>query len=486
MENLSRQDEELLMAGVKRAVDLVDNQDLSPNDAMHKVAQELGYTPGFLKAACNAFNTGRQLAQWEANSSILDKLADFPLADYDTVHNQLWGSSKEKVAHVSTAKPKFRSYDDRQSLLKADLGTTEKAASFDPVYQQDISIKKAFDAKDYQHRLVQDANREKVAAEDLLNYKLHLLVSYFQKSAYDRLPLAQVEHAAGVYYGAPGSSLMRYVASKFPNEKKAADHKPTWSGFQAPANRSAAPYTLIDDCITQAEKLAAAEAKLAKQVTVAAKATKVADDLYAKLNIPGSLAVKLAFSGSALGPTSAQPSFEMLRSAVGTGNKPAARPPIKIPGSALGPANKQANLSSIIGGVAGGFGMGAAKNLGESVAQGGQSALESEIQNLDSPEHLNELRKIRAQTALTQMMSDPENAISEYEPDQVLNAYNELVQLSPRLADQPAALGPLLRKRLMGNTEPFELGEMLKLEEGLRRTQSNPAQLMRNEASILS
>jgi hypothetical protein len=192
---------------------------------------------------------------------------------------------------------------------------------------------------------------------------------------------------------------------------------------------------LIDDCIAQAEKLAAAEDKLAKQIVVAAKATKVADDLYAKL-------------------------------------KPE--------------TTKQANLSSIIGGVAGGFGMGAAKNLGESVAQGGQSALESEIQNLDSPDHLNELRKIRAQTALTQMMSDPENPVSEYEPDQVLNAYNELVQLSPRLADQPSALGPLLRKRLMGNIEPFELGETLKLEEGLRRTQSNPTQLMRNEASILS
>lgn len=435
MENLSRQDEELLMAGVKRAVDLVDNQDLTPNDAMHKVAQELGFTPGFLKAACNAFNTGRQLAQWEANSSVLDKLANFPLADYATVHDKLWGNSREKVAHVSATKPKFRSYADKASLLKADLALTEKAASAEPIRDQDISIKQAFDDKDYQQRLLREANREKVAAEDLLNYKLHLLVSYFQKAAYDRLPLAQVEHAAGVYYGAPGNSLMQYVASKFPKEKRASDHKPTWSGFQSAVDRTAEPYTLVADCISQAEKLAAAELSLNRQVAVASKAVKAADDLYAKLR------------------------------------------PI---------STKQANLSSILGGMAGGFGMGAAKNLGESVAHGGQSALESEIQNLDSPEHLNELRKIRAQTALTQMMSDPENPISEYDPDQVLNAYNELVQLSPRLADQPAALGPILRKRLMGNTEPFELAETLKLEEGLRRTQSNPTQLMRNEASILS
>jgi hypothetical protein len=435
MENLNRQDEELLMAGVKQAVALVDDRGLTPNDALHKVAQDLGFTPGFLKAACNAFNTGRQLAQWEANSSVLDKLADFPLADYSEVHDRIWGNTKEKVAHVSVSQPKFRSYSDKHSLLKADLKFTEKAAADLPVAAPDAGIKKAFDAKDYQQRLMREANREKVAAEDQMNLKLHLLVSYFRKSAYDRLPLAQVEHAAGIYYGAAGNSLMQHVASHFPNEKKASDHKPTWSGFQAIAKRDAAPYTLLDACIKQAESLVFVEEKLAKHVAAAAKATRFADGLYAKLQ-----------------PETA----------------------------------KQANLSSILGGVAGGFGMGAAKNLGESVAESGSSALESEIQNLDSPDHLNELRKIRAQTALTQMMSDPENPVSEYEPDQVLNAYNELVQLSPRLADQPSALGPLLRKRLMGNTEPFEIGEAIKLEEGLRRTQSTPTQMMRNEASILS
>lgn len=436
MENLSRQDEELLMSGVKTAVDLVDNRGFTPNDALHKVAQDLGFTPGFLKAACNAFNTGRQLAQWEANSSVLDKLADFPLVDYDQVHDRLWGNSKEKVAHVSVNPLKFRSYENRVSLLNTALATTEKSAAVSNVIAEDSKIKKAFDKKDYCNRLLQEANRQKVAEEDLLDYKMHLLVSYFQKSAYDRLPFAQVEHAAGIYYGAPGNALMRYVASKFPNEKRAADHKPTWSGFQSPVNRNEAPYTLIEAVIKQAESLLVAESALSKQVSASALATKEANDLYA--------------------------------------------------GLVDKPVQKEANLGSLLGGVAGGFGMGAAKNLGESVAEGGQSSLESEIKNLDSPEHLNELRKIRAQTALTQMMSDPENPISEYEPDKVLNAYNELVQLSPRLADQPAALGPLLRKRLVGNVEPFELAETLKLEEGLRRTQSNPTQSMRNEASILS
>jgi hypothetical protein len=62
-----------------------------------------------------------------------------------------------------------------------------------------------------------------------------------------------------------------------------------------------------------------------------------------------------------------------------------------------------------------------------------------------------------------------------------------MVQLAPRLADQPAAVGPLLSKRLAGNTEPFEVGETLKLEDSLKKTQPTPnyTDLMNHETSIL-
>jgi hypothetical protein len=62
-----------------------------------------------------------------------------------------------------------------------------------------------------------------------------------------------------------------------------------------------------------------------------------------------------------------------------------------------------------------------------------------------------------------------------------------MIKLSPRLADQPSAVGPLLNKRLSGNIEPFELGETLKLEQGLKQTQSTPSymDLTKNENSIV-
>ena len=96
MQSLNSSDEKKLLDGVKTAVSLVDNEGMSPNDALKKVAEEYQYSPGFLKSACNAFNNGRQLAQWDANDSVLDKLASFPLANYDAIHDSLWGNEQEK------------------------------------------------------------------------------------------------------------------------------------------------------------------------------------------------------------------------------------------------------------------------------------------------------------------------------------------------------------------------------------------------------
>jgi hypothetical protein len=123
---------------------------------------------------------------------------------------------------------------------------------------------------------------------------------------------------------------------------------------------------------------------------------------------------------------------------------------------------------------ASGAGLGLARNLSESLGHGHEKDVERQINKLDSPEHINELRKIRAQTVLTQLMSDPDNPLSQYDPEDVLSKYNEMVQLSPRLADQSGGIGPLLNKRMIGNTEPFEVAELLKMENSLKDTQSSP------------
>ncbi len=433
MQSLSKSDEQQLLDGVKKAVDLVDNRDFTPNDALQKVAEELNYSPGFVKAACNAFNNGRQLAQWNANDNVLDKLASFPLANYDEVHHAIWGKEQEKAASVSQFMPKFASYEDqaRQELLNMDLGTFEKSASAEEPsqlvqdYEGELRVKLAFNKLDFESRQLEESRRLKVAAEDKLNLKVHLLESYFKKFAYDRLSLAQVENAAAVYYGKPGAALMSYVASRFPSEKRASDHQSTWSGFNQPVDRNAEPYTLIAECIKQAQVhnqmnywLTEAEEKLAE-----------AKEKTASFTRPQSSSK----SGSQpiLTPSLIEEAGEKQANVLG-----------EKQANVLG--EKQANL---LGGMAGGMGLGLTRAIGDD-SDAGREAVEGQIAELDDPSHLAELRKIRAKTALTQMMSDPESPISEYDPAEVMQAYNEIVQLSPRLADQPSALAPLLNRKL--------------------------------------
>ena len=184
MQSLSKSDEQMLLDGVKQAAALVDNQGLSPNAAMQKVAEELQYSPGFLKAACNAFNNGRQLAQWNANDSVLDKLASFPLANYDEVNNEMWGKTQEKAASVSMFGPKFDTYEDqsRRDLLNMDLSSFEKAASAEPEVHPlvadeyaEMRSKRAYSNFEFARRQLEEARREKSANDDRLNLKLHLL-----------------------------------------------------------------------------------------------------------------------------------------------------------------------------------------------------------------------------------------------------------------------------------------------------------------------
>lgn len=472
MQSLNSADEQSLLDGVKKAVDLVDNQGMSPNAAMQKVAEDMSYSPGFVKAACSAFNNGRQLAQWKANDNILDKLAGFPLADYEAVHESMWGDSQEKVASaLPFNQPPIQSYADqeRQAMLDADLSTFEKAAEAVEVhpsvtdYEGEQRVKRAFDLVEWERRQVEEARREKAANDDQLNLKVHLLESYFRKFAYDRLPLAQVEKAAAVYYGEAGKALLGYVADRFPQEKRAADHQPTWDGFHQAADRTAEPYTLIEACIKTAESYNLSSSRLVE----AEEKLAAADEAYQ--------------------------SFTQPRPSAQSGSQAALTPSL-LPDSA-GQNSKEAN---ILAGLAGGAGMGLTRSVAGGIAgpDNSKQQLEGQINELESPDHQNELRKIRAQTVLTQLMSDPEGPLSQHDPEEVLAAYNEMVQLSPRLADQPSAIGPLLNKKLMGETEPFEVAEQVNLEKGLKDVQAPPSSankpsseqvdLMNNETSILS
>jgi hypothetical protein len=93
------------------------------------------------------------------------------------------------------------------------------------------------------------------------------------------------------------------------------------------------------------------------------------------------------------------------------------------------------------------------------------------VGSLEDASHLDELRKIEAKTIANDLMARDED-ISGYDPDQVAEAYNEVVKISPGLATQPAVLRPVLRRRLaQGVLEPFEVQQLVDMEKNRRQTQ---------------
>lgn len=92
---------------------------------------------------------------------------------------------------------------------------------------------------------------------------------------------------------------------------------------------------------------------------------------------------------------------------------------------------------------------------------------------LNSPRHDDKIRLIRAQTALHQLMNTDE-VVSKHDPQEVLNAFNAVSQTSPHAVANDVSLQAYLRRYLQGHTEPFEVAQLVDLENKLRPgTQNN-------------
>ena len=99
----------------------------------------------------------------------------------------------------------------------------------------------------------------------------------------------------------------------------------------------------------------------------------------------------------------------------------------------------------------------------------------SAIAALSDPAHESELRNIRAQATLRQLMTqDP--VISGYKPHEVFNAFNDVSSTMPRAVDQRAILQTMLRQRLtQGQFSGFDLDQMLGMENKLKQREGGTA-----------
>ena len=442
MQTLDSREEQNLLSAIKRAVDLVD-KGTAPDTAITKIAKEEQYTPGKIKLVCAAYNTGRQTAQREENKNILDKFAEFPLACADTVISNIYGKSEKRAADygevdVAYARAPGDWYADREREKIARMRLPEIAKAAAPIPTFD----KVMGQLDHVKQAAAESRRDLSTKSDAMNIKFAALLDYFRQPVKYRESFGTVEKIASMFFDpAHVTPLMdsayarldlteKYVGSfKLCGEKRASDT--ALSSKQGPVDTDAAPYSLIRDCIKAAQDMQSAQDRYqvlgqkAQQLeanVISAYTNKTAEVELDFLE-EASIFVKAA---GLFDPTRGLLTYNQMQQAIRPGNADDDR----------------------------------AQNM---------------MHELDSADHLTEMRKIKTQAMLNQFMTDSEDPISGYDPDRVANAFNEIATIAPRSAEHPGIMGPLLRRRLAGRVEPFEANELVGTESKMRELRSRLA-----------
>lgn len=490
-DTIDSREERQLVDAVKQASDLVAGG-MTPDEAVEKVARQHGFGPGKIRVIGQGYNTGQQLGQWrEPNTDIRSKLASFPLCDPDAVISKIYGGTEKDAVDAAYGRPPAlrTAPTAREKAASAPLPRSGPEATapeqYGPLTRAYGNIARAKQAAD-------EARRQAAASEDEVTRRVAHVVTYFRKAARDRLPFDAVEAAARGYHGAAVTPLLDMVYARARLSEKRAGNTPPI--LKAPLNPRAEPFTLIKAAMDEATRAVGLrkEASARKSAHVSAGAEEL------RPFTPAGAAEQPADSGPWTKEAAAV--FSAEKAAFGFGTEVAAIAAGDIlahkathPDAEADPYGDVSALDAELAQIRRqsqqaigmrrprvkraflGPGLGAAigGSLGRTMGSVGKTKddlVDDAWMGLEDPEHESELRRIKTHAMLNQLLTDPDDPISAHDPDKVLAAYNEISSAAPRVAQTVATLRPALRKRLEGQTEPFESKELLDIEHGLAKT----------------
>lgn len=453
MNTLSKEAETRILDAIQDVCHHV-SEGMDPTSAVVKVASEEQLTPNFIKLVCTGYNTGATTYQREKSAGILDKMAEFPLADLPSVMDQMF---PDKPVHNSILKEASAVSDEYSRAPKVGRGPSrlrEKSASLRDIlgepaekagrtipseermkhaYCQALDIKREREVK----------RAEAAHAQDKLLQGLADLLETVKRGSYD---LPALEYAAKARYGEAGTAVFNYIYANAPRLKAAHDGRRL---VEVPWDTDIGrKISAVVDAATAAVHYKSAYQRYAD----------FCESKTAKLLDP----FELAPAATTIQTTSI------------------------LSGSSSQPLTKAGFLGSVMNSIGSGIGFNAGQSLrnSTSLSKSPSELASGMAEDLDDPEHDNELRKIQSRTMLQDLMMNDE-VISGYDPGEVLDAYNEIVGVTPRSATQAAIVRPLLRKRLtQGAIEPFEAAEMVNIEKGLGEVNKPaPQQAVNKEGS---
>lgn len=455
MKKLTPQTERRLMECINLTTDHV-NDGMHPNAAITKAAQDAGVAPGEVKLVVHAYNTGRTARQRTEGDDPFEKSAEFEMADLSTVLDTMYPDRVKKASVHDTEISTEYSFSPQPMLER--LGAREKRAvnvdwrtlgettivAPEP-YPSDpkAAMQKASANADRLKRDVDEHRRKTASAFDDMAETFTGLTDYFRRP--DARPIPVVKEAVMIFHGDKGEQVMDELVRVTPALAKLATHKVGRSLIGTPGREKlcsvdeldalAEPFPDIAKLLGQVDTY-----KRLKQawLTKQANAEKQAEVLLSPFVVPA-----------------ASPSILGLSSDDSATVKVAGFNPMGIMGSV-------ALMQNMLRGPA-------AKMKAPETG-----LVENTLQDLTDPEHEAKIRGINTQAMLQDLvLNDP--VISGYDPEEVSTAYNDLVQISPSLADQKLPMQAMLRKQLQqGQLDQFEVDQLMATEQKAR--QSNQMQ----------
>lgn len=439
MQRLSKEAEGLIVDALDSVQRLVDSG-LSPNDAIVKVAKENNITDGHVGLMVYAYNTAQHAVRRKQASDSAGRAESFPLADQSTIISELYPSEVKKGSATSdivsseySIPPRLNKSSYSVPMQKAASAPLQSTRRIDDAAYIYGGIQKLRNKCSEAH-LVMTNHRQK------LDGKMTELNEYFR-----RTPSVSFKEAfdnACILHGLPAEALRESILEARPELAKQAFNSPL-----APA--VGRPYTTIEECINLANQFFAARAAYEQTVKVAE-----AERIELLKPLDALLPKKAVADGPIdLSKLNTQDSCDErgLFSLYPFAEKEAWGIPVAT-------AAKYTMANATV------------RKLLEQMPGMGKQQPEPSVP-LISPTHAAELRNVQLEAMLSDLMSNDPNIQGAQDPDEILDAYNEISHLAPRAAGEKGVARTFLRRRLTkGHLDEFDLKNLMDLEKTIAIT----------------
>lgn len=416
MNKLSEAQVKKLNSAIDNVMDIVDNH-VDPNDAIVKVAQDMNLTPDYIPVIVAAYNNGSQYAQREKGSTIAEKTAKFNLANEAIIKEKLYGNSKQANARYVESDDFFDFpvgvFVEDKKPINALYAPVIKSASYRR--DSDTAARTEQRITDGVNTVVESIRMEKSAALDAYDDAIKDFAYYLRRADAPSIPMAI--KLAGTVYGVAGPMAIKEAALRFELPLKEKRLEPIIS-----ANSQF--YKVCSNCL---EKLASYNKICDEELVLLSKCANTLKPIVSN---------RLNAIHKQSSVNNSSPAYFFKKKSSITKEASPARIFTPLFASPENDAKGSKLTNSDVSGL-------------EALVRPQWRTLNPYEHNImrsfDDPEHEATLRNIIVESNITDLLNSDEY-LSDKDPEEVIEAYNELMEIAPEIHNKKPLLRAALRQ----------------------------------------